>query len=146
MATLYRYTTGGRDVEYLDEGDVYTPKAIQEHWAATFPELGAATWTETQDEATGQKIITFAKKVGTKGGNPWVLALLDTPAVGVKAVKLLDRLIECPLTLPAAYLAIADELDEAITQADGLAARSKEALVRCSQLPPVPFRQPPLGF
>jgi PRTRC genetic system protein C len=66
MAQKFVYTTGGRDVTLEDPADDYTPAQIKDHWAATFPELAGATWdTKTGDD--GVKVITFAKKVGTKG-------------------------------------------------------------------------------
>lgn len=65
MAQKFVYTTGGRDVTLDDPDNSYTPAQIKDHWAATFPELQNATW-ETKEEE-GVKVITFAKKVGTKG-------------------------------------------------------------------------------
>lgn len=72
MPTRYVYVTGGREVAFDDPADVYKPEDIKVHWAATFPELGAATWEVTEKD--GVKIVTFAKKVGTKGGEwpDWV--------------------------------------------------------------------------
>jgi PRTRC genetic system protein C len=66
MATRYVYLTGGREVEFMDEQDAYKPEDIKAHWAATFPELSAATWDEKKAD-DGTRTITFAKKVGTKG-------------------------------------------------------------------------------
>lgn len=65
MATKYVYMTGGREVEFVDEQDAYKPEDIKNHWAQTFPELSAATWDEK--EVDGVKVVTFAKRVGTKG-------------------------------------------------------------------------------
>lgn len=77
MSTLYKYQTqGGQAVTYLDPDDTYKPEDIRRHWAETFPELAQAT-TATDDKAQtveveGQpvevtRIVSFAKKVGTKG-------------------------------------------------------------------------------
>lgn len=72
MPTRYVYVTGGREVAFDDLADVYKPEDIKAHWAATFPELSAATWETTEKD--GVKTVTFAKKVGTKGGEwpDWV--------------------------------------------------------------------------
>lgn len=66
MATKYVYLAGGREVTFEDAGDVYKPEDIKTHWAATFPELSGATWEEKKGE-DGVRVVTFAKKVGTKG-------------------------------------------------------------------------------
>jgi hypothetical protein len=77
MPTLYKYTTGGRDVLFTDKEDAYKPADIQAHWASTFPELSNATAdtkagkqkviNEEGQEIEVDKVITFTKKVGTKG-------------------------------------------------------------------------------
>jgi len=77
MATLYRYAVqGGREVTFLDADDAYQPEDIRQHWAGTFPELGQA---QTEIDAKAQtvevegqpvtvgKVVSFVKKVGTKG-------------------------------------------------------------------------------
>jgi PRTRC genetic system protein C len=76
MATLYKYLTGGREVTFLDPDDAYQPEDIRQHWAATFPELGNAA-TDIDDKAQAvtvdgsevevTRVVTFSKKVGTKG-------------------------------------------------------------------------------
>jgi len=77
MATLYKYLVGGREVTYLDPDDAYQPEDIRQHWAATFPELGnaatdidskAQTVTVDGAEVEVTRVVTFSKKVGTKGG------------------------------------------------------------------------------
>ncbi len=65
MPTKYVYTIGGREVTFEDDADDYKPEDIKTHWAQTFPELASATWEETKDGET--RVVTFAKKVGTKG-------------------------------------------------------------------------------
>lgn len=77
MTTLYKYTTGGRDVLFTDKEDAYKPGDIQVHWASTFPELSNATAetkagkqkviNEEGQEIEVDRVITFTKKVGTKG-------------------------------------------------------------------------------
>lgn len=78
MATLYKYLTGGREVTFLDPDDAYQPEDIRQHWAGTFPELGnaatdiddkAQTVTVDGVEAEVTRVVTFSKKVGTKGGD-----------------------------------------------------------------------------
>lgn len=83
MPTRYVYVTGGREVAFDDPADVYKPEDIKAHWAATFPELGAATWEVTEKD--GVKIVTFAKKVGTKGGEwpDWVSVTEQLPEFDV---------------------------------------------------------------
>jgi PRTRC genetic system protein C len=67
MTTLYKYITqGGREVVFEDPTDQYKPEDVRQHWAQSFPELANATTTETTED--GKKVVTFAKKVGTKGG------------------------------------------------------------------------------
>jgi PRTRC genetic system protein C len=65
MPTKYVYLTGGREVTFDDDADAYKPDDIRQHWAATFPELASATWEEKKED--GVRVVTFAKKVGTKG-------------------------------------------------------------------------------
>lgn len=65
MATKYVYMAGGREVSYEDATDAYKPDDIRQHWAQSFPELANATWEEKKEGET--RVITFAKKVGTKG-------------------------------------------------------------------------------
>jgi hypothetical protein len=82
MTTLYKYTTGGRDVTFVDDADAYDAETIRKHWQSNFPELGncqAETKAASKKEdklkettAEGQevevdKVVTFVKKVGTKG-------------------------------------------------------------------------------
>jgi hypothetical protein len=80
MATLYKYLTGGREVTFLDADDAYQPEDIRQHWAGTFPELGNAATdiddkaqTVTVDGADAEvtRVVTFSKKVGTKGLQTW---------------------------------------------------------------------------
>lgn len=82
MKTLYKYQTqGGREVTFFDSEGVYQPNDIRSHWASTFPELAQAqadeetkTQTVKYTDADGQeqeveveRVVTFTKKVGTKG-------------------------------------------------------------------------------
>lgn len=82
MKTLFKFQTqGGREVTYLDAEGVYQPNDIRSHWASTFPELAQAqadeetkTQTVKYTDADGQeqeveveRVVTFTKKVGTKG-------------------------------------------------------------------------------
>lgn len=76
MTTLYKFTTGGREVAYLDADDAYQPEDIRTHWAGTFPELGNAstdidakkqTVTHEGKEVEVDRVVSFAKKAGTKG-------------------------------------------------------------------------------
>lgn len=77
MSTLYKYVTqGGREVTFLDENDAYKPEDIRKHWSQTFPELNSATAETTTEAQTVEvegapveveKVVTFVKKVGTKG-------------------------------------------------------------------------------
>lgn len=78
MATLYKYEAGGRTVTYLDAEDTYSAEDIRKHWAGTFPELGNAnsstdetkqTVTHEGAEVEVDKVVTFAKRAGTKGGD-----------------------------------------------------------------------------
>jgi hypothetical protein len=76
MSTLYKYAVGGREVTFLDAEDAYKPEDIRQHWATTFPELGQAQTeidakaqtvdVEGQPVAVG-RVVSFVKKVGTKG-------------------------------------------------------------------------------
>lgn len=80
MTTLYRYETQGREVTYLDADDAYAAEDIRRHWSETFPELSNAT-ADTQAAPEGEtleavvegetvqvdRVVTFAKRVGTKG-------------------------------------------------------------------------------
>lgn len=68
---IFKYLIGGKWVTYEDADDVYSPEDIKAHWAATYPELSAATWDKTSGP-NGEEIYTFAKKVGTKGGTKGV--------------------------------------------------------------------------
>jgi len=78
MATLYKYEAGGREVTYLDAEDTYSAEDVRKHWASTFPELGNAT-ARTEEKAQTvehegaevevQKVVTFEKRAGTKGGD-----------------------------------------------------------------------------
>ena len=77
MTTLYKYQTqGGREVTYLDQEDQYKAEDLRKHWASTFPELGNATAETKAEKQTVEvegeqvevdKVVTFVKKVGTKG-------------------------------------------------------------------------------
>lgn len=78
-AVLYIYKTqAGREVKLLDESGAYTTAQVRDHFAGTYPELTNAS-SSTDDKAQtveyeGRqvdvgKIVTFAKRVGTKGGD-----------------------------------------------------------------------------
>ena len=81
MTTLYKYIVDGRPVQWVDEKDEHTPDAVRQAWTQTFPELGNATASEEKPKEAGKKltvtvegvswevdrVVTFAKKVGTKG-------------------------------------------------------------------------------
>lgn len=78
MATLYKYEAGGRTATYLDPEDQYSAEDIRKHWAQTFPELGNATSSTDEKKQTVthegaevevDKIVTFEKRVGTKGSD-----------------------------------------------------------------------------
>lgn len=73
MAQKFVYMASGQEVELDDPTDAYTPQQIKDHWTTTFPELSNASWEEKRAK-DGTKVITFAKKVGTKG------ASLDLPS------------------------------------------------------------------
>lgn len=79
---IFKYLIGGKWVTYEDADDVYSPDDIRAHWAATYPELSAATWDKTAGP-NGEEVYTFAKKVGVKGG--------DWPAW----ISTAERLPEC---------------------------------------------------
>jgi hypothetical protein len=80
MATLYKYQTqGGQEVTFVDQEDQYKAEDIRKHWANTFPELGNAQADEDKKAQTVEvdgesvevdRVVTFAKKVGTKGQDP----------------------------------------------------------------------------
>lgn len=80
MTTLYKYLIGDRAVTFVDPEDAYKPEDIKTHWTQTFPELSNATAETTAakpgeklkgmhegQEVEVDKVVTFAKKVGTKG-------------------------------------------------------------------------------
>ena len=76
MATLYKFETGGREVTYLDPEDTYKAEDIRKHWAQTFPELSNASTSTDKNKQTVEhegaevevdQVVTFAKRVGTKG-------------------------------------------------------------------------------
>jgi PRTRC genetic system protein C len=68
MAQKFIYLASGQEVTLDDPTDSYTPDQIKQHWTTTFPELSNASWEEKRAE-DGTRVITFAKKVGTKGAN-----------------------------------------------------------------------------
>lgn len=83
MSTLYRYETQGRPVTFLDDADAYDNETIRKHWQTSFPELGNCQ-AETKkadgdqklketmaegEEVEVDRVVTFVKKVGTKGGD-----------------------------------------------------------------------------
>lgn len=81
MSTLFRYETQGRPVTYLDTEDQYDAEFMRKHWSAHFSELGNCQsevkqagageklkgLTQEGEEVEVDRIITYAKKVGTKG-------------------------------------------------------------------------------
>jgi PRTRC genetic system protein C len=146
MPTKYVYLTGGREVEFVDEQDAYKPEDIKSHWAQTFPELSAATWdTKTGDD--GVKVVTFAKKVGTKGlTHPIITLLLSIPPARVPAIDLLHQFYGEASATMEQIIARGPEIEQAFDQADALARRSNEALDRCLRLKPVSAPKVPLGF
>lgn len=104
--TLYRYITqGGRTVDYFDAGGQYTPEVIRKHWAESFPELSNAA-AETKDEVQTvatrdvdgneteveiDRLVTFAKRVGTKGALYRVAGTIDYL---VPRTKQVNRIVE----------------------------------------------------
>jgi hypothetical protein len=87
MTTLFKYETQGRPVTFLDEADQYDNETIRKHWQTSFPELGncqaetkAAPKEGKLKEVTAEgqevevdKVVTFVKKVGTKGADDLVI-------------------------------------------------------------------------
>jgi hypothetical protein len=83
MTTLFKHETQGRPVTFLDEADQYDNETIRKHWQTSFPELGncqaetkAAPKEGKLKEVTAEgeevevdKVVTFVKKVGTKGAD-----------------------------------------------------------------------------
>lgn len=110
MATLYKYQTqGGQEVTFLDSEDQYQPEDIRQHWAQTFPELGSAQTDEQKKtqtvEVEGQqvevnRVVTFAKKVGTKGAGDWLPADIAPPAYEFVLVA-----VEFPDAMPKVMVA-----------------------------------------
>lgn len=145
MKTIYKYLTGGREVTFEDEEGVYKPEDIKAHWAATFPELGAATWDTTEKD--GVKIVTFAKKVGTKGADsPVLAALLACPQRPVPGAALLAHLYELDEPDIDRLAELQPEIERALDASRGLAHRSTKAIERCLKLKPVPQPKAPTGF
>lgn len=117
MATLYKYQTqGGQEVTYLDTDDAYQPEDIRQHWTQTFPELGSAQTDEKKGQQTveveGQpvevdRVVSFAKKVGTKGTGDWLPVDISPPAYEfvLVAVKFPDAK---PKVMVAGYSADVD--------------------------------------
>lgn len=148
------YTTGGQDVTIDDPNNDYTAEQIKAHWATTFPELANATW-DTK-EVDGVKVVTFSKKVGTKGFvaaraggplmHPAIVALLTIPEKPLPGCDLLARLYEDGPASVDELLAVNWEIQDQIGEAEALARRSSEATQRCLELKPVPAPKAPLGF
>lgn len=83
MSTLYKYVTNGVPVTYVDVDEQHTPEAIRTHWARTFSELGNCQaeeqkakegeklkgLTQEGEEVEVDRVVTFVKKVGTKGAD-----------------------------------------------------------------------------
>lgn len=159
MTTLYKFETGGREVTYLDTDDAYQPEDIRTHWAGTFPELGNAstdidkkkqTVTHEGNEVEVDRVVTFAKKVGTKGANDtaWQItnALLSIQPADLTGIETLQRLTSGEIATVADLLALQPEIAQAEEQMAGLAKRSQELIKRCLQLTAQPSPRLPSGF
>lgn len=145
MTQRFVYVTAGQEYSLDDPNDDYTPQQVKDHWAATFPELGNASW-DTK-EADGVKVITFAKKVGTKGAiHPAIAALLAIPERPLPGCDLLARLYADGPASVDELLAQSYEIQDQIGEAEALARRSREAVGRCLELSPAPAPQVPTGF
>lgn len=78
--------------------------------------------------------------------HPVILALLAIRPTSFAAADLLVRLYaEAPASIDD-ILAVQDEIEAAIDEADKLAYRSEKAVKRCLKLRPIPTSRPPTGF
>jgi hypothetical protein len=117
MTTLFKYETQGRPVTFLDEADQYDNETIRKHWQTSFPELGNCQ-AETKAAPKGEKlkevmaegeevevdkVVTFVKKVGTKGG--------DGDQVDADDVVTLDTVLDAARRFDAWYTAMKENND-----------------------------------
>lgn len=122
--TLYRYITqGGREVDYFDADGQYTPEVIRKHWAESFPELSNAT-VEAKDEVQTIKtrdtegneteveidrLVTFSKRVGTKGALYRITGAIDYL---VPRTKRVNRIVEAPSEAEARQVVLEADFTE----------------------------------
>lgn len=155
MTTLYKYVAqGGKAVTFLDETDVYDAETIRKHWANTFPELGSAQTsiddktkkaTHEGQEIAVDKIVTFAKKVGTKGQHPAIAALLEVGPANTEGLGLAIKLQREPVTV-GELVQLGPEIQTALTNVRDLSNKSREVVNLCKGVPAVPSSRLPVGF
>jgi hypothetical protein len=95
QVTLFKYVTGGQEVTFLDDQGLYDAETIRKHWQGTFPELGNCqaetdakkqTVTVEGQEVEVDRVVTYVKKVGTKGGDADQVGLSQEHAARLREI------------------------------------------------------------
>ena len=146
MITIYEYN--GQEL-FKDEEGAYTIDEIQAHYSQHFQELVQATYTVVPPEKEGEpRKVIFAKKVGTKGQQTFVIErLLTLEPKPVFALELLHRIYRDGIPADAeTLLALGPQVERAMHQAGAWSNHCERITQQCLQLNPIPTQQPPHGF
>jgi hypothetical protein len=145
MSTVYEHN--GKQI-FTDEADAYEIEDIRVHYAQFDKSLVTATYTVIPPEKEGEpRKVIFAKKTGTKGLNPVVAVILETPPAQIEALVILNEFLGGPeLPDPEKLLRECGRIETALEELERVSDASGKVIKLCLESKAIAATAPPAGF